>query len=47
MTTRVALVLFLTILALIGIDLIFFEGRGSILAARHFVDLVGALAFWR
>lgn len=46
-TTRVAIVLFLAIVGIIGIDLILVNGRGSLVAARHFVDLVHALAFWR
>lgn len=47
MTTRVAIILFLAIVGLIGIDLVFFGGDGSLLAARHFVDLIHTLAFWR
>ena len=41
------MVLLLVIAGLITFDVIFADGRGSIFAARHFVDLVEALAFWR
>lgn len=46
-TTRVAILLFLVIAGIVAVDLTFMEGRGSIVAARHFVDLIDALAFWR
>jgi hypothetical protein len=46
-TTRIAIVLLLVIAGFVAFDVFFAEGRRSILAARHFVDLVEALAFWR
>lgn len=47
MTTRVAIVLFLAIVGAIAADIVLAEGRGSLFAARRFIDLIGAVAFWR
>ncbi|SHJ12518.1 hypothetical protein [Wenxinia saemankumensis] len=46
MTTRLALVLFVLIATLIGLDL--YAGWGGTLAgARAFTDLLRTIAFWR
>ena len=46
MTTRIAFVLMLLVAGLIALDAYMGWG-GGLVAARHGLDLVNALAFWR
>lgn len=47
MTDRIALGLGITLLALIGLDLLFNSGSALLFLMRRFADLVEYLSFWR
>ncbi|WP_375691266.1 hypothetical protein [Pseudooceanicola sp. LIPI14-2-Ac024] len=47
MTNQIALVIGLTLAALIGLDALLFDWANTLFLAKKFADLVEWMAFWR